>query len=389
VAWPYAGGQAAAAVAPGARGDLLAWTLLTPVPVLGSTFAGGSVLRTGRLYGDFPLGQALPYADAAPSRALAAVAAAAALLALLALARSIIARSIVARTLVPRRPAGLAPLAALALLLAAPAPARAQLFPEPQQGDDSPKIGSLETRVNLGYWVPKLDGYIQVNGKGNPGQFGSKLSFNRVLGLEQLYVLPTFEVQLSWANAGAVSLQYFEAVWHGHEFSGVPRNFEEATISAGSFIDTTYHFRTIALAGALYIPLTDFLTGKIITTQRYVRYETNIRSTFPTPVLVSRRNSVETLIPTIGVGLDASIIQQIAVYGDIQWLDFTTDWAGASNTRWTYKYREWHLGVRLELVEHAHVSVEWFFLDTTVIDGGRERYTQTLQGPRVQVAILF
>ena len=57
--------------------------------------------------------------------------------------------------------------------------------------------------------------------------------------------------------------------------------------------------------------------------------------------------------------------------------------------RWQFHYREMKLGVRLELVEHCHVSVEFYSLETVAVDGGRERFDQRLNGGRLQVAIKF
>ncbi len=117
-----------------------------------------------------------------------------------------------------------------------------------------------------------------------------------------------------------------------------------------------------------------------------MKFESKIRSVQNG---ISDRNSVETLVPTVGLGLDVSIWQIISAYGDLQYLDFSLDWFGAKDGRWDYNYREWRLGVRLELVEHAHVLLEWYSLELTVEDGRQDRYKQSLMGPRIQVAILF
>ena len=82
----------------------------------------------------------------------------------------------------------------------------------------------------------------------------------------------------------------------------------------------------------------------------------------------------------------------ISVYGDVQWLDFRTSTFGAEDKRLTFKYREWRAGVRLELVEHAHIMAEYYSIETLVREGfneNKEEYRQNLQGVRVQVAILF
>lgn len=377
VAWPYVGGPVASSLPPDDRPAALERTLLTPVPALGGTFARTDVMRSAGLYSAFPLGQSLPFSYASPRAALEVVGLAAVALAALALAR---------RRLGGARPARVpAPLLALALMALAPGEARAQLFPEPGPVGGEPTIGPLETRVQLGYWVTDLEGYVKVDGFGGTLE-GSKLYFDRTLGLQQIFVVPTFEVHLAWQNAGRVSIQYFEGYWYGEQVSTKPLTYEENVIPPGSYLESRYRFRTIALAGELQIPLTDFLVGKLITTQRYVKFESKIRAIEQG---ISDRNSVETLVPTVGVGLDVLVWDMISAYGEFQYLDFTIDWFGAKDGRWDFRYQEWRLGVRLELVEHAHVMLEWYSLDLTVEDGRQDRYKQELQGPRLQVAILF
>lgn len=379
VAAPYVAGPLTLGLGAGARPAALAATLHAPVAALGGTFAGVDALRSGRLYREFPLVDTLPFQYPTPGQALAVVGLAALVLAALALLRAHARRA-----LAPRRRAP-APLLALLLLAGAAGDARAQLFPEPSAGPDGPQIGDLQTRVQLGYWVPRLTGYAQVAGFDGERP-GSQLSFRRVLQLDPAYVLPTFEVHLAWQNAGRVYAQYIENVWHGEAVTDVPRFFEEAEFPAGAFIETRYRFRTIALGGELHIPISDFLTLRLITTQRYVKHEIRVRSVTQG---ISERNSVETFMPTIGGGIDIFIWNVISAYGDIQWLDVSTSLFGAVDPRWKYRYVEWRVGVRLELVQHAHLALELYSLDTTITDSGRDRYRQYLFGPRLQVAILF
>ncbi|MCO5171112.1 MAG: hypothetical protein M9894_32720 [Planctomycetes bacterium] len=379
VAAPYVAGPLTLGLPPGARPAALEAALHTPVPVLGGTFAGADALRSGRLYREFPLVDTLPFQYPSPTQALAVVALAALALAALALLRAHARRALAPRRLAP------APLLALLLLAGAAGDARAQLFPEPGGGPDGPQIGDLQTRVQLGYWVPQLTGYAQVAGFDGERP-GSQLSFRRVLELDPIYMLPTFEVHLAWQNAGRIYAQYFEGVWHGEATTDVPRFFEEAEYPAGAFIETRYRYRTIALGGELHIPISDFLTLRLLTTQRYVKHEIRVRSVAQG---ISERNSLETFMPTIGGGIDVFIWNVISAYADIQWLDVSTTLFGAADPRWQFRYTEWRVGVRLELVQHAHVSVEMYSLDTTITDGRRDRFRQHLFGPRLQVAILF
>ena len=288
----------------------------------------------------------------------------------------------------PARAFASAPLLALGLLLALTGQAQAQLFPEPSSGGgEGPQIGGMSTRVQLGYWPADLTGYMQVDAR--DGTKGSKLNYNRVLDLDPIFVIPTFEVSLAWENGGRIGLQYFEGRWVGEEVSNIGRLYEESRFPAGTFLETRYRYRTIALVGEVFVPLTfisDAVTLKIMTTQRYIKQESKIRSVQSGQ---SDRNSLECLVPTLGVGIDLLIWEMISVYGDIQYLDFTTSWFGGEDGRWEFQYREWHVGVRLELVQHAHIMLEWFDLQTQIVDGGKDKYRTQLAGPRLQVAILF
>ncbi|HBP21858.1 MAG TPA: hypothetical protein DEA08_29250, partial [Planctomycetes bacterium] len=70
---------------------------------------------------------------------------------------------------------------------------------------------------------------------------------------------------------------------------------------------------------------------------------------------------------------------------------FRTSWLGANDKRWSFRYREWRAGIRLELVEHAHVMVEYYSIFLDIEDGDKdiERYQTNLEGVRVLVAVLF
>lgn len=378
VGLPYLAGPAMARAPAGARQALLELTLLSPVPVLAGTTAGVDVLRGEVLYEGFPLAQALPYAYASPgAAALAVLAAVAGALLLLAVRLGL-------RPALPRP----APLVAALLLLLAAAPARAQLVPTPAGTGGGGGEGTLQTRVQLGYWVPVIEGKVEIDGFDGAVQ-GTDLSFQRVLDLEPALVIPSFEVHLNWAGLGKVSVQYLESRWSGEKLSGVARRFEEVLIEPSSILDTTYYFRSISVTGELEIPVLDFAKLRILFTTRYVKHEIKIREYKSTGFLASMRNSVEAILPVLGAGADIFIWGPIWLYGDIQWLDFRTNLFGGGDDEYKLGYTEWHAGVRLELIQHAHISLEYFFLDTEVVKEKTDEYEQNLAGFRLQVAILF
>lgn len=355
--------------------------LWSPLPALAGSFAGLDPLRQGGLYQAFPAAHSVPFAYLSPAGALIAPLLLVAGAAVLLLLRRALAR---ATGGVPR---GALAAVVLLLLLARPEPARAQAIFEPTPAPDS-QIGDLETRVLLGYWLPRLSGKLKLEGKFQPG---NDFSFRRHMDLEDLLVLPTFEVGLMWRNGGRVAIQYMEAFWNGETQLDNTRSFKDIDLPINSVIDSTYKYRSIALQAELHIPIYDFAVLRIIQTTRYIKHETKIRS-FDRLNVISVHNTLEAIVPEIGVGADVSIWGPIHVYGDIQWLDFRTSINGAQENRFKFHHREYKLGVRLELVDQAHVLVEWFSLEHSVKDGKRnsaEYYEQNLNGIRVQVAVLF
>lgn len=404
--WSERGGQALASAlglsalaAPYLIGSLglpaetsLAWVLHSPLPILSGTCAGEDLLRQGSLYRLLPAAQSLPYAYPSPAVALLSALCWAALAwAPLGLGRLVrLVRLVRLRAGAEVRvPAPVLALLFVGLLLAAPPEASAQgLFPAPSGGDPN-AAGDLQTRVRLGYYLPTLRGFLRVDPARRLGskRRGDRIDFLRKLDLDQQLIVPTFEVELAIPNVGGLRIQYLESLFRGEVQNNFQiLQFEEQRINVANILDSRYRFRTIALGGHLDIPLADFITLRGMTTFRYIKNEVKIRAS---PQGISVRNSQEAIVPTIGAGLDILIWNVISAYGDLQWLDFRTTLLGGTDDRWSFRYREWRAGVRLELVEHAHVMVEWYSLFIEARDYNTEKYNTDLQGLRVMVSIQF
>ena len=231
---------------------------------------------------------------------------------------------------------------------------------------------------------------MRVDGKN--GFRGSKISFNRTMDLDPLFVMPTFEVNLGWQNGGRLWVQYLEGAWSGE--NQLTRNlfFEEQIYPGGAILDSTYKYRTIALGGELHIPVADWILLRITTVQRYVKHEVRVRGFNGGADFRTSRDTLETFVPTIGAGVDVFVWGVITAYADMQWLDFRTNLFGGDENKYEVRYREWKVGVRLELIEHAHILGEWYSLEHAFTRGDSsqsERYQQDLNGVRIQVAILF
>ena len=377
VGWPYLGLGALLPAEPA-----LAAAVRSPLAVLCGSFSDFDILRAS-LYAEFDAAQELPYAYLAPGTAC--------LWALAAVALSWGAWGGVAAWRRRGRAPGFPRGAALVVLVAVGAgQAEAQEIFTPTPRSSGPVIGDLTTRVQLGYYVPLHSGRLRVDGEN--GQRGSKISFRRTLDLDPLLVMPTFEVSFGWANGGRLWAQYIEGAWNGETQSARPIFFEEQIFPAQTFIDSRYKYRTIAVGGELHIPISEWALGRVLTIQRYVKHEVRIRGFNGQTTFRAARDSLETFVPTIGVGVDILAFGVVTVYGDIQWLDFRTSIQGGKSSKYEVNYREWRAGVRLELVEHAHIMGEWFSLEHRFRRGSadeKESYLNELNGVRIQVAILF
>ena len=355
----------------------LGLVLHSPLPILSGTCAGEDLLRQGSLYRLLPAAQSVPYAYASPLAALGSAA----------LLAALVWAPLLRRLRPSPRVSGALASCVLVGLLLAPQEVQAQgLFPSPTPANTG---GDLTTRVRLGYFLPILDGYVRLDTsrKAQDQRRGEALDWERQLDLDQNFLVPTFEIELAWEQTGGLRLQYIESFWRG-EVQNNQRIFqvEEVRINVSNILETRYRFRTIALGGYVDVPIMEFLNARIMTTFRYVKNEVKIRAS---PQGVSVRNSQESLVPTVGAGLDVFVWNIISVYGDIQWLDFRTSIFGGEDDRWRFRYREWRAGVRLELVEHAHVSVEWYSLFLDIRDYNHETYRTDIEGIRVMVSIAF
>ena len=376
--WPYLGLGALLPAEPA-----LAAAVRSPLAVLCGSFSDFDVLRAS-LYAEFDAAQELPYAYLAPGTAC-----------LWALGAAALSCGVWGAAAAWRRgrtptPTLLRGTVVLVLLVAGAGQAGAQEIFTPSPRSSGPVIGDLTTRVQLGYYVPLHAGQVRIDGKN--GQSGSKISFRRTLDLDPLFVMPTFEVSFGWANGGRLWGQYLEGAWNGETQTARPVFFEEQIFPSQTFIDSRYRYRTIALGGELHSPITEWALGRVLTVQRYVKHEVRIRGFNGQTTFTAARDSLETFVPTIGVGVDILAFGVVTVYGDIQWLDFRTDVLGGKKGKYEVNYREWRAGVRLELVEHAHVMAEWFSLEHRFRrgrTGEQESYLNELNGVRVQVAILF
>jgi hypothetical protein len=95
-------------------------------------------------------------------------------------------------------------------------------------------------------------------------------------------------------------------------------------------------------------------------------------------------SNFDVIIPAVGPGFDIFIVDKVYLYGSVEWLDLS--YGGGHNL--VYHYREAHAGVRLELVEAAHIGVEYYLLEVGAEDS-RHSYRQRIMGPKVWVEVQF
>lgn len=376
--FPWLGGDLVAALPVEAEASAVSWLVVAcPAVAASGTFAGIDVFRGAVLYDRFRAVQDVGVQYASPARAVAFQAVLAALCA---------GAAFVARRL-PRKAGGAAAALALTLVLGAPSRAEAQML---GGGADSPpapegEIGPMGTKVRLGYVVPFLDGHFRVASP--PPRFATEFDLQRDLDLHLAYAVPTFELELGWKGAGRVWAEYWEAQYHGSFLSPQPAEatFRNLVVPATEVAAVEYRFRTVAVRGAVEIPILDWVTLSLVGTTRYVHWFTKVRA----PRQFQRQEAnFDGIAPGIGPGVDVFITDKVYVYGDIAWLDFSLGGLLGDKKGPEIHYREGHAGVRLELIEHAHVGVELYFLEVGIEDG-RYDYRQRILGPRIWVEIQF
>jgi len=93
---------------------------------------------------------------------------------------------------------------------------------------------------------------------------------------------------------------------------------------------------------------------------------------------------MDIVFPSLGPGFDMFIFDKIFLFGEATWLDFTYN-----NRNPVIRSRELHAGVRLELVEHAHIALEFLAVQLKVVKGHRREFNQQVVGPHIFVQIAF
>jgi hypothetical protein len=349
-----------------------ALVVVSPTLALPGTFFGIDSFREATLYRSFEPVQDVLWSYASPVEALLLQG----VLAALALGAGALVKRLAGRRVVVA--------AVLLLLLAAPSRAEAQIFGGGETPGETPEgeIGPMTTRIRLGYIVPFIDGNFKVTGF-TPENAPTRFDLNNDLHLNLQYAIPTFELDVGWQGAGRVWIEYWEAVFTGDfvspAFQGVA--FKNLVIPPDEIGIVNYRFRTISLNGRLDIPLLDWLTLQVILTTRYIHWETRFRA----PKLGLRDvSNFDVIIPAVGPGLDVFVVDKVYLYGSIEWLDIS--YGGGHNL--VYHYREAHAGLRLELVEAAHIGVEYYLLEVGA-DDSRHSYRQRIMGPKVWLEAQF
>jgi hypothetical protein len=368
--FPYFAGNLVAALPRGAEEQVVSWiVVLCPAIATTGTFAGSDVFRSSELYDAFRPVQDVGCQYASPLQALAVPAVAVAILVLLAW--------------LARRPRLAVAAVALVLVLGAPSGAEAQdIFGSSSTSASGSTDDSMQFKVRLGYLVPFLEGNFKVSG-GTPGILPTRLDLNSDLDLKLAYAIPTFEVELAWPNTARIWADYWEATWIGNFLSPGydPTTFKNIMIPAYEVGTVNYNFRTIGAHAALEIPIVDFITLELIGTVRYVHYGTRLEA--PRSGIRDRDN-VDAYSPGIGAGADMFVTDMVYIYANVQWLDVSFGFIKGP----ALQYREVHAGARLEIVSHAMIGVEFYWLEVNV-SSATDDYRQRMIGPRVWVGVEF
>ncbi|MDF1663586.1 MAG: hypothetical protein P1V97_17585 [Planctomycetota bacterium] len=112
----------------------------------------------------------------------------------------------------------------------------------------------------------------------------------------------------------------------GADFLRRPIFFDGANFPTNAPIRSKYEFRTLAATAIFGIPIDNWIDINIIASARYLNFYTSL--TAPRN-FVAADDTVEAVIPTIGIGADLLIFEGLHIFGSVQAISFSLD--GDSN----------------------------------------------------------
>lgn len=180
--------------------------------------------------------------------------------------------------------------------------------------------GESGLRLRLLYQIPFVETDVRLDA--NEQFLGTSFSIEDDLDADTQFFLPTFEVDFNSGGFGRYVLEYSEFRLKGADFLQRPIFFDGSNFPANAPIRSKYEFRTLAATAIFGIPIDNWIDINIIASARYLNFYTSL--TAPRN-FVAADDTVEAVIPTIGVGADLLIFEGLHVFGSVQAISFSLD----------------------------------------------------------------
>lgn len=180
--------------------------------------------------------------------------------------------------------------------------------------------GESGLKIRLLYQIPFVETDVRLDAS---EMFkGTSFSIEDDLDADTQFFLPVFEVDFDSGGFGRYVLEYSEFRLKGADFLQRPIFFDGSNFPANAPIRSKYEFRTLAATAIFGIPIDNWIDINIIGSARYLNFYTSL--TAPRN-FVAADDTVEAVIPTLGLGADLLIFEGFRVFGSIQAISFSLD----------------------------------------------------------------
>jgi hypothetical protein len=237
--------------------------------------------------------------------------------------------------------------------------------------------------LRLLYQIPDIDTNVRLDA--SQTVLAPSFSLEDDLDADPGFFLPAFEIDWRTGSFGRFVFEYSEFRLKGATFLQKPIFFDGVNFRRNSPVQSEYEFRTLGASGHFAFPLDNWIDVSVIVAARYLKFYTSITDRLN---FQAADDNVETLVPTIGLGIDLFLSKGLYVFGSYQALGYSLDGerqedffffvdSGDDDSR--IFTREWRAGVRYEFAPWVSARVEIRSL-TLRLTKGKARMRQNFDG---------
>jgi hypothetical protein len=261
-------------------------------------------------------------------------------------------------------------LAAVLLSLVSVNVANAQINPTGAGKLESAEDAGL--KLQLLYQIPDIETSVRLDAseafKGNSFSIEDDLNANIEL------FLPVFAVELNSGGFGRYLLEYSEFRLSGADFLKRPIFFDGVNFPQDAPIRSKYEFRTLGATGIFNLPLDNWIDVSLLVSVRYLQFYTSLKAPRS---FAKADDTVESLVPTVGLGLDLFLAEGFYVFGSYQILGYSlgsqkeTEFLLLDEDSRVFT-RDWRAGVRYQFTPWVAARLEVRSLTLRVRKGKAE-----------------